>query len=311
MKSYKNISDYTIEKGAVVTIGTFDGVHQGHQKILSRVTEIAGKRNLTSILLTFFPHPRMVLQPDNDLQLINTIEERKSLVFNTGIEHIITHPFSREFARTTAHEYVKNILVDQLNAKVVVIGYDHRFGRNRAASVVELLEYAKEYDFEVVEISKKEVEEVAVSSTKVRNAIIDGDLQTVTRYLNRPYSIYGTVVTGKQLGRTLGYPTANLKVAESYKLLPKNGVYVTSAVIEGATYYGMTNIGTNPTVDKGLTTTIETYFFDFMGDLYDFQLDLSFHKRLRDEVQFKSLELLQKAMNQDELNARNYAQQLG
>lgn len=311
MKSYKNISDYTIEKGAVVTIGTFDGVHQGHQKILSRVTEIAVNRDLTSILLTFFPHPRMVLQPDNDLQLINTIEERKSLVFNTGIEHIITHPFSREFARTTAHEYVKNILVDQLNAKVVVIGYDHRFGRNRAASVVELLEYAKEYDFEVVEISKKEVEEVAVSSTKVRNAITDGDLQTVTRYLNRPYSIYGTVVTGKQLGRTLGYPTANLKVAESYKLLPKNGVYVTSAVIEGATYYGMTNIGTNPTVDKGLTTTIETYFFDFMGDLYDTQLELSFHKRLRDEVQFKSLELLQKAMNQDELNARNYVQQLG
>lgn len=311
MKSYKNISDYTIEKGAVVTIGTFDGVHQGHQKILSRVTEISSKRNLTSILLTFFPHPRMVLQPDNDLQLINTIEERKSLVFNTGIEHIITHPFSREFARTTAHEYVKNILVDQLNAKVVVIGYDHRFGRNRAASVVELLEYAKEYDFEVVEISKKEIEEVAVSSTKVRNAITDGDLQTVTRYLSRPYSIYGTVVTGKQLGRTLGYPTANLKVAESYKLLPKNGVYVTSAVIEGATYYGMTNIGTNPTVDKGLTTTIETYFFDFMGDLYDTQLELSFHKRLRDEVQFKSLELLQKAMNQDELNARNYVQQLG
>lgn len=311
MKSYKNISDYTIEKGAVVTIGTFDGVHQGHQKILSRVTEIAVNRDLTSVLLTFFPHPRMVLQPDNDLQLINTIEERKSLVFNTGIEHIITHPFSREFARTTAHEYVKNILVDQLNAKVVVIGYDHRFGRNRAASVVELLEYAKEYDFEVVEISKKEVEEVAVSSTKVRNAITDGDLQTVTRYLSRPYSIYGTVVTGKQLGRTLGYPTANLKVAESYKLLPKNGVYVTSAVIEGATYYGMTNIGTNPTVDKGLTTTIETYFFDFMGDLYDTQLELSFHKRLRDEVQFKSLELLQKAMNQDELNARNYAQQLG
>ncbi len=311
MNSYKNIADYTIQKGAVVTIGTFDGVHQGHQKILNRVTEIASKKDLTSILLTFFPHPRMVLQPDNDLQLINTIEERKALVFKTGVEHIITHPFSKAFARTTAHEYVKNILVDQLNAKVVVIGYDHRFGRNRAASVVELREYAKEYDFEVIEISKKEVEEVAVSSTKVRNAIINGDLETVARYLNRPYSIYGTVVSGRQLGRTLGYPTANLKVAESYKLLPKAGVYVTSAIIQNSLYYGMTNVGTNPTVNDDLETTIETYFFDFQGDLYDHKLELSFHKRLRDEQQFKSLEGLKIAMQQDELKARDYAQHMG
>lgn len=310
MNSYKNIADYKPGKDAVVTIGTFDGVHQGHQKILSRVVELADRNNLTSILLTFFPHPRMVLQPDSDLQLINTIEERKKLVFKSGIEHIITHPFSREFARTTAYEYVKNILVDLLNAKIVVIGYDHRFGRNRAASINELKEYALEFNFTVVEISKKEVEEVAVSSTKIRDAITKGAIDTATTYLNRPYSIYGTIVSGRQLGRTLGYPTANLKVSEGYKLLPKNGVYITSAVINGHTYFGMTNIGINPTVGDHLEKTIETYFFDFQGDLYNTELNLSFHKRLRDEVQFNSLDELKKAMQLDESNSRSYVQQL-
>lgn len=311
MKIFDNIASYEAEKGAVVTIGTFDGVHHGHQKILKRVTEIAQQESLTSVLLTFFPHPRMVLQPDSDLKLINTIQERQQLIAANGIENIVTHPFSQEFARTTAHDYVKNILVDQLKAAVVVIGYDHRFGRNRAASINELEEYGKEFNFKVVQISKKEVEEVTVSSTKIRQSIENGDMETTFNYLNRPFSVQGTVVTGKAIGRTINYPTANLKVEERYKLLPKNGVYVTSSIIDEQRVYGMTNIGVNPTVSIGAQKTIETYYLDFNADLYDSQMELFFHKRLRDESKFKSIDDLKKAMKEDERNARAYVQQVG
>lgn len=311
MNIFENIASYKATKGAVITIGTFDGVHHGHQKILKRVTEIAQQQSLTSVLLTFFPHPRMVLQPDSDLQLINTIEERKQLIAANGIENIIIQPFSTEFARTSAHDYVKNILVDQLNAAVVVIGYDHRFGRNRAASITELEAYGKEFNFKVVQISKKEVEEVTVSSTKIRNAIDNGDMQTTFNYLNRYYSVQGKIINGKALGRTINYPTANLKISEKYKLLPKNGVYITSSVIENKTIYGMTNIGVNPTVSDGSHKSIETFYLNFTGDLYHTQMQLFFHKRLRDELKFKSIEELKTAMQQDELKARAYVQQMG
>ncbi|GAK88580.1 riboflavin kinase [Nonlabens ulvanivorans] len=299
------------KKGAVVTIGTFDGVHHGHQKILNRVTEIAQQQSLTSVLLTFFPHPRMILQPDSDLKLINTIEERQQLIALNGIENIVTHPFSLDFARTSAHDYVKNILVDQLKAAVVVIGYDHRFGRNRAASINELEEYGKEFNFKVVQISKKEVEEVTVSSTKIRNAIENGDMEVTENYLNRPYSINGKIVQGKAIGRTINYPTANLKVSETYKLLPKNGVYITSSIIDGTEVYGMTNIGFNPTVSDGSQKTIETFYLDFNADLYNSEVELFFHKRLRDEVRFNSIEELKAAMKEDELKTRTYVQQMG
>ncbi|WP_042269522.1 bifunctional riboflavin kinase/FAD synthetase [Nonlabens sp. Asnod3-H03] len=311
MKIFDNIASYVAEKGAVITIGTFDGVHHGHQKILSRVTEIAQQQSLTSVLLTFFPHPRMVLQPDGDLKLINTIEERQQLIAANGIENVVTHPFSLDFARTSAHDYVKNILVDQLKAAVVVIGYDHRFGRNRAASITELEEYGKEFNFKVVQISKKEVEEVTVSSTKIRNAIENGDMEVTENYLNRPYSINGKIVQGKAIGRTINYPTANLKVSETYKLLPKNGVYITSSIIDGTEVYGMTNIGFNPTVSDGSQKTIETFYLDFNADLYNSEVELFFHKRLRDEVRFNSIEELKAAMKEDELKTRTYAQQMG
>lgn len=311
MKTYLNIADYNITTPSVVTIGTFDGVHKGHQKILNQVKQIAQEKKLTSILLTFFPHPRMVLQPDSDLKLIHSIKERRELVFKNGIEHIITHPFSIDFARTTAHDYVKNILVDQLHAAVVVIGYDHRFGRNRTASITELKEYGLIYGFEVIEISKKEVEAVAVSSTKVRKAIIEGNMTAATAYLGRTYSLEGKIITGKQLGRTLGYPTANLAVNESYKLLPKKGVYITSAVIDNQRYYGMTNIGVNPTIDDHLEQSIETHFLDYNSNLYNRTITLAFHRRLRDEQAFDSLQELQEAMQQDEKNTRLYVQQLG
>lgn len=309
MNTYYNINDYKAAKKAVVTIGTFDGVHQGHQKILDRVVSKARTEGLTSILLTFFPHPRMVLQPDHDLKLINTIEERVELVAKQGVENVVIHPFSKEFSRTTAYDYVKNILVDQLNAKVVVIGYDHRFGINRSASIEELKEFAALFDFEVIEISKKEVQEVAVSSTKIRKTLLSGEIEKTNNYLNRDFSISGIVKSGKKIGRTIGYPTANLHIDEVYKLIPAAGVYVTSSVIDGKCVYGMTNIGTNPTVSDEAQQTIETYYIDFNEDLYNRKMELFFHKRLRSEEKFKDIEDLVAAMKKDEQKARSYAQQ--
>ncbi len=309
LNTYHNIDEYKATKKAVVTIGTFDGVHQGHQKILNRVVSRATIEGLTSVLLTFFPHPRMVLQPDHDLKLINTIEERVQLVSKQGIENVVIHPFSMEFSRTSAFDYVKNILVDKLNAKVVVIGYDHRFGINRSASIQELKEFAVQFDFEVIEISKKEVEEVAVSSTKIRKTLESGSIEKTNIYLNRDYSISGNITAGKRIGRTIGYPTANLHVEEGYKLIPAAGVYVTSSIIDGRKVYGMTNIGTNPTVSVEAQQTIETYYIDFNGDLYDRKMELFFHKRLRNEEKFKNIEDLVAAMKKDEQNTRAYAQQ--
>jgi riboflavin kinase/FMN adenylyltransferase len=310
LNTYTNIDQYKASKGAVVTIGTFDGVHQGHQKILKRVVKRAQNDHLTSVLLTFFPHPRMVLQPEHDLKLINTIDERIELATNQGIENIVIHPFSKEFSTTTAEDYVKDILVDRLRAKVVVIGYDHRFGVNRSASIKELKQFAVDFDFEVIEISKKEVEEVAVSSTKIRTTLEKGAIEKTNKYLNRDFSIHGTVISGKKIGRTIGYPTANLEVSESYKLIPALGVYITSSLIDGERVYGMTNIGTNPTVSDGSVQTIETYYLDFKGDLYDRQMELFFHKRLRSEAKFDNLSSLVLTMKRDEQNTRAYAQQL-
>jgi riboflavin kinase/FMN adenylyltransferase len=310
LNTYTNIDQYKATKCAVVTIGTFDGVHQGHQKILKRVVKRAQKDDLTSVLLTFFPHPRMVLQPEHDLKLINTIDERIKLVASQGIENIVIHPFSKEFSKTTAEDYVKDILVDRLRAKVVVIGYDHRFGINRSASIKELKRFAADLNFEVIEISKKEVEEVAVSSTKIRTTLGKGAIEKTNKYLNRDFSIHGTVISGKKLGRTLGYPTANLAVSESYKLIPASGVYITSSLIDGKRIYGMTNIGTNPTVSNESVQTIETYYLDFKGDLYDRQMELFFHKRLRSEAKFDNLQSLVATMRRDEQNTRAYAQQL-
>ncbi len=310
MNTYKNLDQYKAHKKAVVTIGTFDGVHHGHQQILKKVVDRAASQDLTTVLLTFFPHPRMVLQPDHNLKMINTIEERVELIASRGIEHIIIHPFSLEFSRTTAHEYVKKILVDQLNAAVVVIGYDHHYGRNRSASIEDLRKDGEEYGFEIIEISKEEVDQVAVSSTKVRDAINNGHIEIANQYLNRDFSIVGSIIKGKQIGRTINYPTANLKVPQDYKLVPKTGVYITSSMIDGRRVYGMTNIGTNPTVavdDRSLK--IETHYIDIDQDLYDREIELFFHKRLRDEERFDSIDNLKAVMARDERQTRAYAQQ--
>ncbi len=305
MKTHQGAQTFTSEKGTVVTIGTFDGVHIGHQKIISRLVESANANDWESLVLTFFPHPRMVLQKDSDIKLINTIEERGVLLESLGLDHLVVHPFTIDFSRMYAEEFVESILVQTLNVKKVIIGYDHRFGRNRNANIDDLKQYGEEFGFEVEEISKQELEDVAISSTKIRNALQEGNIIRSNKYLGYQMMLTGKVVKGKSLGKTIGYPTANLEIPEPYKLIPAQGVYVVSSIIDEARVYGMMNIGTNPTVG-GHTQTIETYFFDFDADLYGMVLSIEILTRIREEKHFDSVKGLIEAMQADETFSRNY-----
>lgn len=304
MRVFKKANTYD-KKPSVVTIGTFDGVHIGHKAILKRLIATAKKENLESVLLTFYPHPRNIVQSAGNLKLINTIEEKQKLLQKAGLDSLVIHPFTKEFSRLSAEEYVEKILVNQLNAKKIIIGYDHRFGKNRTADIEDLKAFGKEMGFEVEEISAQEQNEVAVSSTKIRQALEDGNIKTANTYLGYPYFMTGTVQKGKEIGRQLNYPTANLHIDESVKLIPKIGVYITQTQIDGQKYYGITSIGTNPTVG-GETKTIETHVLDFEGDLYDKTLVLEFIEFVRDEEKFDSLESLKEAIEADENFARNY-----
>ena len=289
----------------MVTIGTFDGVHAGHRKIIERLVNSASANNLDSVVLTFFPHPRMVLQKESGIELINTIEERKQLLKETGIDHLVVHPFTHNFSRLTALEFVRDILVKKLKAKKIIIGYDHRFGRNRTADINDLRRFGEEFGFEVEEISQQDVEQVAVSSTKIRKALQDGRVERANMYLQHPFTLTGTIVRGKGIGKDLGFPTANLEIKEDYKLIPKNGVYVIRSFIDGETVYGMMNIGTNPTVG-GKEKTIESYFFDLDKDLYEKELQIEMLVRIRDEKKFDSVNDLKIAMKQDQAFSRQY-----
>jgi len=308
LKKYPSASAYKNDRQSIVTIGTFDGVHIGHKAILKRLVETAKKENLDSVVLTFFPHPRMVLQQKSDIKLINTINERTQLLENTGLEHLVIHPFTHAFSRLTALEYVRDILVNSLKAKKIIIGYDHRFGRNRNADIDDLKEFGKTYNFEVEEISAKELDDVAISSTKIRKALNEGDIDTANSYLGYHFMISGEVIKGKAIGRTIQYPTANLKLKESYKLVPKNGVYVVQSLIEGKRIFGITSIGTNPTVG-GKEKTIETHFLNFNEDLYGKEITIEFLKFIRDEETFDSVEILRQEIIKDEKFAKQYLQE--
>ncbi len=310
MKLYSSAASYKNTRGCVVTIGTFDGVHKGHKTILNRLVATAKKEDLDSVVLTFFPHPRMVLQEDSDIKLINTIAERTELLRDTNIDHLIIHPFTHAFSRLTALEYVRDILVGQLRAKKIIIGYDHRFGRNRNSNIDNLREFGKIYDFEVEEISVKEIEDVAISSTKIRKALNLGDIQMANNYLGYNFMISGEVVMGKKIGRTIQYPTANLGLKEKYKLVPKNGVYIVKSEIDGNLYFGITSIGTNPTVG-GTKTTIETHFLGLNQDLYGKEICIEFLNFIRGEVKFDSLEELRKAIVEDEVVAKQFLSERG
>lgn len=288
-----------------ITIGTFDGVHIGHQKILNRVVNLAQIYGYTSAVLTLFPHPRMVLQNEHSIKLLNTIDERIELLKSYGIEKVIVKEFTQEFADLSSKDYVKHILVDELKTKQIVIGYDHHFGKNREANISDLKQFAKRYDFEVEEISAQDIENVTVSSTKIRKALDNGEVDLANSYLGYNYFITGEVIKGKGLGRTIDFPTANIYIKESYKLIPNDGVYVVKSNIEGSIVYGMMNIGTNPTVD-GKERSIEVHFLDFNQNIYNKVLKIEFLKRLRSEQKFMNIAALKAQLKKDRINALAY-----
>lgn len=305
MKIISNISNFSSTTQTFVTIGTFDGVHYGHQKIIEKLVTEAKKANKKSVLLTFFPHPRMVLQKDASLEMINTIEERAYLLEKTGLDYLIIHPFSKEFSRTTALEFVRDILVNQLNISKLIIGYDHHFGKNREGNITQLTEYSHLYDFNVEEIPAQDIDDVSVSSTKIRRALHSGNLKTANDYLGYHFMLNGVVVNGKKLGGKIGYPTANIDIKESYKLIPKTGVYVVKSTIDKKTIFGMMNIGNRPTVG-GNHQTIEVHFFNFNQDLYHQNLTIQLLFFLRNEEKFDSVDLLINQLKKDEEIARDY-----
>lgn len=300
MKIYKGLDEFQKLENAVVTTGTFDGVHIGHRKILTRLTEVAQKNRGESVLLTFFPHPRMVLQPDSDLKLINTIDEKIKLLEKEGIDHLIIHPFTKEFSRTTSLEFVRDILVNQIGTRKLVIGYDHHFGRNREGAFEHLREFGPLYGFEVEEISVEEVDEVNVSSTKIRKALEEGKVEVAANYLGHQFQLSGKVVHGHKLGRELGFPTANIAIENRYKLVPANGIYAVRVEFKGGLLQGMLNIGYRPTVSDIISdTTIEVNLFDFDQEIYGEELTIHFVKRIRDEKKFDGKDALIEEMKKD------------
>ncbi|MFD2529762.1 MULTISPECIES: bifunctional riboflavin kinase/FAD synthetase [Polaribacter] len=305
MKVVNDIANFSTNEKTFVTIGTFDGVHFGHQKILEKLVSEAKNAGKKSVLLTFFPHPRMVLQKDATIELINTIDERAKLLEKTGLDYLIIHPFSKKFSRTTALEFVRDILVNTFNISKLIIGYDHHFGKNREGNIEQLTEYSHLYDFTVEEIPAQDIDDVSVSSTKIRRALHAGNLKTANNYLGYNFLLNGKVVNGKKLGGKIGFPTANLDVKETYKLIPKTGVYVVKSIINSKTIFGMMNIGNRPTVN-GNHQTIEVHFFDFNEDLYDKNLTVALIYFLRDEHKFDSIENLILQLKKDEETARDY-----
>lgn len=298
MKIFHSINEFHSDKKTIVTLGTFDGVHIGHTEILKKLTQNTHDGEFESTVLTFFPHPRTVLQGKSDLKLLNTINEKISLLENIGIENLIIHPFDEKFAELSAEEFAKTILVDQLQVQKIIIGYDHRFGKNRTADINNLISFGTQYGFEVEQISAKEIDAISISSTKIRNALELGDIDLANQYLGYSYFLSGTVVKGKQLGRTIGFPTANIELDEDYKLVPKNGVYIVCAKIEDQLVNGMMNIGFNPTVE-GKNKTIEVHLFDFNSDLYNHKIKISIKYPIRSEQKFESIAVLKQQLIKD------------
>ena len=288
MKKINGVKNFSINSPSILTLGTFDGVHMRNKKILKKLKAEAKKDNLKSIVLTFFPHPRTVLNPDLTLKLINTIEERTILFEKSEIDILITHPFDKNFSELSPDKFVKNILVNKLKIKKILIGYDHRFGKNRTAGFKDLKIFGLKYGFEVIEISVEEKNKVSISSTKIRNSIIEGDIKTAKSYLGYDFSLKGEVVNGNAIGRTIGFPTANLNINQDYKLIPKNGVYLIRTILEGKKVYGMMNIGVKPTL-KSKDTSIEVNLFEWGGNLYGKLIEVFILYYIREEKKFDSL----------------------
>jgi riboflavin kinase/FMN adenylyltransferase len=306
LKIHTDFSSFNNGKRSVVTIGTFDGVHLGHKAIINRLKESAEAVGGSSVILTFYPHPRMVLYPDDHgLKLLNTPEEKAALLERAGVDHLMIYPFSTDFSRISAYDYVRNLLVTGLNAQKVIVGYDHRFGRNREGDFKTLSEWAELFDFEVEEIPVQEIDDVNVSSTKIRQCLASGDLETANSYLGYRYSISGKVIHGAKKGSTIGFPTANISVDYTYKLIPANGVYAIYADVNASRYKGVMNIGHRPTVEQTSQLHLEAHLFDFNEDIYDQNIRVELVSRIREEKKFGSIDELKHQIFVDVASAKS------
>jgi riboflavin kinase/FMN adenylyltransferase len=301
MKVIDQFDKWAVEERGIVTIGTFDGVHLGHKKLLTRLAEIKAKTGGSTMVFTFDPHPRKVLFPDQkDLQLLTTLEEKIELLNKLDLDYTVIYPFTPEFAAIEPLKFIKEILVDKLKVQTLVIGYDHKFGKDRKGDINTFRETSKTYGFKVEEVPVQEINEINVSSTKIRKALFDGDVKTASLLLGYNYFLSGEVIHGKKLGRTIGYPTANLSIKNKEKLIPKNGVYLVKVSVEAFNGYGMMNIGTNPTTDTDNKMKCEVNIFNFDKEIYTKTLRVEFIERIRDEEKFDSLEALIGAIKNDE-----------
>lgn len=302
MKIFHSTQEFIAEKkGSIITIGTFDGVHIGHQEILKNLISQSKKKN--SVILTFFPHPRMVLQKGGDLKLLTTLQEKTDLLEKTGLDYLVIEPFTKEFSRLTALDFVRNTLIQQLKLKKLIIGYDHQFGRNREGNLEQLKEYGAIYNFKVEEIPAQDIKDIAVSSTKIRKALTEGDIEKANNYLGYEYLLTGTVVHGRGLGKQYNYPTLNIHIKEAYKLIPKAGVYIIKTNFNNQNLFGIMNIGNRPTVD-GKNQTIEVHLLDFDADIYGENIQVQLTYRLRDEQKFDTIDHLFTQIKEDEKQAR-------
>jgi riboflavin kinase / FMN adenylyltransferase len=305
LQIFNSIFEFNTSKKTVLTLGTFDGVHIGHQKIIKKLIKEATKLNCESTLLTFFPHPRMVLKQDVEIKLINTIREKIALFEKQGLQNLIIHPFDATFSELLPEEFVKKILIDQLHLSKIIIGYDHKFGKNRSADINDLIHFGERYNFEVEQISVKELNEISISSTKIRAALLDSDIQLANKFLGYNYTLNGEIIEGNKIGRTINFKTANLKIDETYKLIPKNGVYLVQSVIDNKLYYGMMNIGNNPTVN-GKIQSIEIHYFNFNNDIYSKKITVNILEFIREEIKFESLDELKNQLVKDKEFCINY-----
>jgi riboflavin kinase/FMN adenylyltransferase len=309
MKVHYNFDEVDSIKNPILTIGTFDGVHIGHQKIINRLNQEAKTKNGESVLFTFHPHPRLVLsQGDNeDLKMIQNQDEKIRKLGRMGLDHIIVFPFTTKFSNTNAEDFIKDFLVEKLHVNTIVVGYDHQFGKNREGSLEHLLKLSKIYPFQVIEIPAHEIDEVNISSTKIRNALLNGEIETANLYLNEAFEISGKVIHGKKLGRTIGFPTANIEIEDKHKLIPCHGVYAVKVVLENNNVqFGMMNIGVRPTVQKEYKLSCEVAIFDFDQDLYESKISVYLLKRIRKEKKFNGLEELKNQIMEDEKEIRSF-----
>ncbi|AZB29011.1 bifunctional riboflavin kinase/FAD synthetase [Chryseobacterium balustinum] len=297
MKVFRNFSDYPSQKPLALSLGMFDGVHLGHKCIIDELKKVGSSHHLETAVLTFWPHPRFVFNPNEDLKLLNTLDEKTLLMEKYGINNLFLKEFDDEFRNLTGEEFVRQILIDKLNVKYLIIGYDHSFGKNKSGNFELLQKLSKELDFEVEQMEAINIHENNISSTKIRNALLAGNILEANEMLGYSYSVSGTVVHGKKLGRTIGYPTANIEI-ESIKLLPKKGAYIVEVLVNNQQYKGMLSVGTNPTVN-GDKLTVEVYILDFEGDIYDEKITVKFRDFLHEEIKFEGLEKLIERLDED------------